>query len=411
MLPQFGLSARLFVESLGKAKTFWISWARGQKLDSEDYLLMRVPVISADNTPLMPTKPSRARRWIQEGKAMSKFNKMGIFYVQLISEPSDTQTQEIVIGLDPGKMFSGVAVQSQKYTLQMLHLILPFKTVKDRMDQRSMMRRGRRGRRINRKLSFQERSHRQARFDNRHSSKLPPSIRANKDLEYRVIGLLRAIYPIKTIVIEEVEAGGSKSFSPVMVGQRYQINRLSAIGNVELKKGWETSNLRKHLGLYKEKLDKSLQIPETHAVDAVSLACSEFVQYKSWEGVKTHGASWAGNVTITNSQFTILRRTPISRRQLHLMVPSKGGVRRKYGGTTTRHGFRKGDFVEATQGKKSFLGWVSGDTEKQVSVSDCNWKRLGQFSKNKVRLIRRSIGLISTAVKTARVVFLSALKD
>jgi RRXRR protein len=363
---------------------------------------MRVPVISANNIPLMPTKPSRARRWIKEGKAIGKFNKLGIFYVQLTIQPSDTQTQDIVIGLDPGKMFSGVAVQSQKYTLQMLHLVLPFKTVKDRMEQRAMMRRGRRGRRINRKISFSKRSHRQARFDNRRNCKLPPSIRANKDLEYRTIMLLCEIYPVKTIVIEEVEARGSESFSPVMVGQRYQINRLSKLANVELKKGWETSNLRKHLGLHKEKSDKSLQIPETHAVDAVTLACSEFVKYQTWEGVKTHGASWIGEVNITESQFTILRRPPISRRQLHLMVPSKGGNRRKYGGTVTRHGFRKGDYVEATQGNKTYRGWVSGDTEKQVSVSNQNWKRLGQFSKNKVSLIKRSTGLIATVVKTRK---------
>jgi RRXRR protein len=355
---------------------------------------VRVAVISADNTPLMPTKPSRARRWVKEGKAIGKFNKLGIFYVQLTCVPSDTQTQEIVIGLDPGKMFSGVAVQSQKYTLQMLHLVLPFQTVKDRMEQRSMMRRGRRGRRINRKLSFNKRSHRQARFDNRRSCKLPPSIRSNKDLEYRTIALFCEIYPVKTIVVEEVEARGNKSFSPVMVGQRYQINRLSGLANVELKKGWETSNLRKYLGLHKEKSDKSLQIPETHAVDAVTLACSKFVKYKAWEETKSHGASWVGNVTITNSQFTVLRRPPISRRQLHLMVPSKGGNRRKYGGTVTRHGFRKGDFVEAIQGKKSFFGWVSGDTEKQVSISDCNWKRLGQCTAKKVRLIQRNTGLI-----------------
>jgi RRXRR protein len=372
---------------------------------------MRVPVISADNIPLMPTKPSRARRWIKEGKAIGKFNKLGIFYVQLVNKSSETKTQEMVIGLDPGKMFSGVAVQSQKYTLQMLHLVLPFKTVKDRMEQRSMMRRGRRGRRINRKLTFNKRSHRQARFDNRRSSKLPASIKANKDLEYRTIALLCEIYPVKTIVVEEVEALGSKSFSPVMVGQRYQIGRLSELSKVELIKGWETSNLRKYLGLHKEKCDKSLQIPETHAVDAVTLACSKFVQYKTWEGIKNHGASWVGNVTITTSRFTILRRPPISRRQLHLMVPSKGGNRRKYGGTVTRHGFRKGDYVEATQGNKTYRGWVSGDTEKQVSVSDQNWKRLGQFSKNKVRLIRRSIGLTSTAVKTARVASLGRFKN
>ncbi|MBO1049792.1 MAG: hypothetical protein HEQ10_19720 [Dolichospermum sp. DEX182a] len=368
---------------------------------------MRVPVISADNIPLMPTKSSRARRWVKEGKAIGKFNKLGIFYVQLITEPSNTKSQEIVIGLDPGKMFSGIAVQSNKYTLQMLHLVLPFKTVKNRMEQRAMMRRGRRGRRINRKLSFNKRSHRQARFDNRRSYKLPPSIRANKDLEYRTITLLCDIYPVKTIVIEEVKARGNKSFSPVMVGQRYQINRLSELANVTLKKGWETSNLRKYLGLHKEKSEKSLQIPETHAVDAVTLASSIFMKYQTWNDIKNHGASWVGNVTITRSQFTILRRTPISRRQLHLMVFSSCGNRRKYGGTTTRHGFRKGDFVEATQGKKTFFGWVSGDTEKQISVSDASWKRLGQCTAKKVRLIQRNTGL--TVLSTRKMFNLTTL--
>ncbi|WP_242038975.1 RRXRR domain-containing protein [Anabaena lutea] len=55
---------------------------------------MRVPVIAAKNIPLMPTKPSRARRWIKSGIAIGKFNKLGIFYVQLIAEPSDIQTQK-----------------------------------------------------------------------------------------------------------------------------------------------------------------------------------------------------------------------------------------------------------------------------------------------------------------------------
>ncbi|NCR78406.1 MAG: hypothetical protein GPI92_24210, partial [Microcystis aeruginosa K13-06] len=80
----------------------------------------------------------------------------------------------------------------------------------------------------------------------------------------------------------------------------------------------------------------------------------------------------------------------ISRRQLHLMVFSKGGKRRKYGGSTTRHGFRKGDLVSSPKG----IGYVSGDTEKQLSVSDANWKRLGQIAVSKIQLIRRSNGLI-----------------
>ncbi|MFO7091767.1 hypothetical protein B9R42_21810, partial [Arthrospira platensis PCC 7345] len=85
---------------------------------------------------------------------------------------------------------------------------------------------------------------------------------------------------------------------------------------------------------------------------------------------------------------------PISRRQLHLMVPAKGGVRRKYGGTTTRHGVRKGDIVRAEMAGRVVVGWVSGDTHRQVSVSDINWKRLGQFTASKVSLIARSTNLV-----------------
>lgn len=116
------------------------------------------------------------------------------------------------------------------------------------------------------------------------------------------------------------------------------------------------------------------------------------------------------------------------------MIPAKGGNRRKYGGTTTRHNFRKGDYVEAEKAKRGGLGrgfqapelnsgdsplgfphvlkdtpsdkpslkeagvvyqgWCSGDTAKQVSVSTATWKRIGQFTASKVRLLQRSTGLI-----------------
>jgi hypothetical protein len=139
--------------------------------------------------------------------------------------------------------------------------------------------------------------------------------------------------------------------------------------------------------LHKQKHSKGDAIPATHAVDGVAIACSAFTQY----GVKSRTSQgWVGTVTVTRAPFAVIRRPPVSRRQLHLAVPAKGGVRRRYGGTVTRHGLRKGDgdLVKSPKG----IGYVSGDTEKQISVSDANWKRLGQIASSKIQLIRRSNG-------------------
>lgn len=362
--------------------------------------MSRVPVISKDGKPLMPTKPSRARRWIKDGKAIGKFNDLDIFYVQLTVDSSDNKTQPIAIGIDPGKLFSGIGVQSTRFTLWKAHLELPFKRVKERMENRRLMRRARRGRRINRKLPFELRAHRQKRFSNRRQGKLAPSIRANRQLELRVVSELAKIYPITDIYFEYVKADvdltsgrkrakSGKGFSAVMVGQKWAIKQLSQFATVHTRLGWQTSNLRKYLGLEKSK-DKAKQTPESHANDGITLACFQFLDYLPFHTANGHGHEWKGFVQVTDAPFAIVKRPPISRRQLHLMVPSKGGQRRKYGGSTTRHGFRKGDLISSPKG----IGYVSGDTEKQLSVSDVNWKRLGQITANKIQLIRRSNGLI-----------------
>ncbi|CCI32018.1 RRXRR domain-containing protein [Microcystis sp. T1-4] len=334
--------------------------------------MARVPVISKDGKPLMPNKPSRARRWIKEGKAIGKFNDLDIFYVQLTDEPSDNKTQPIAIGIDPGKLFSGIGVQSSLFTLWKTHLELPFNL----------------------------RAHRQKRFSNRKQGKLAPSIKANRQLELRVVSELTKIYPITDIYFEYIKADvdltsgrkGAKSgkgFSSVMVGQKWTIEQLSKLATVHTRFGWQTSNLRKHLRLEKSK-NKAEQSPESHANDGIALACFQFLDYLPFHNSNSHGYDWKGYVKVTNAPFAVIKRPPISRRQLHLMVFSKGGKRRKYGGSTTRHGFRKGDLVSSPKG----IGYVSGDTEKQLSVSDTNGQRLGQIAVSKIQLIRRSNGLI-----------------
>lgn len=164
----------------------------------------RVPVIATDGKPLMPTKASRARRMVRDGKAVGKWSDLNVWYIQLTSEPSGRKVQDISVGVDPGKSYSGVGVQSAKATLFMAHLVLPFNRVRDRMDQRRLLRRGRRGRRINRSVLFALRSHRQKRFANRRGNKLAPSIHAARQLELRVVTELSKLFPMIAIGYERV---------------------------------------------------------------------------------------------------------------------------------------------------------------------------------------------------------------
>lgn len=372
---------------------------------------IRVPVVDQDDNPLMPTKASRARRMVRDGKAIDQWSDLGVWYIKLTVRPSGNNTQPIVAGVDPGKSYSGIGVQSAKQTLFRGHLVLPFNRVRARMDQRRLLRRGRRGRRIDRSISFSERSHRQKRFANRRGNNLAPSIRAARQLELRVVTELSKLFPIAEIGYERVAAKTKKgcSFSPVQVGQNWAIGQMSKLAPVYHLKGWQkdgngTSQIRKFLGLEKDKTNKSHAKPETHAVDGVAIASAYFVKFKAYHRLKEYGKAWFGCVSVTPSVFKIITRFGavkrgkqygFYRRQLHFEVPAKGNVRKRKGGTVTPWIFRVGDLVSATKGKASVTGYIGGFSEpnKVVSIYDWQWKRIGQFSVSKTKLLRRSNGL------------------
>lgn len=331
----------------------------------------RVPVIAPDGEPLMPTKASRARRWIKEGKAKSIRTKLGQFTVQLTAEPSGRKKQPITVGIDPGSKYTGVAAVTEKAVLCGYNLELP-DYIKERMDKRRERRRNRRYRKCRR---------RECRFSNRTGHKIAPSILARKELALRVVKELAKTYPISEIAIEDVAFNHrnlkyGKYFSQVEIGKNWLISELEPIASVKLFRGWETSVRRKELGL-KKSSKKEDRTPEAHITDAIALC-----------------ALTLGDIALTPFQFDIVRRPKYSRRRLHLEQPSKGGIRRQYGGTTTPFVFRKGDYVEATQGKRTVRGWVSGYTKNRISVSDFDWKRLGRFMVSKVRLLERNTGLL-----------------
>ena len=376
--------------------------------------ITRVPVISHDDKPVMPTTSARARKWIKSGKATPHRNKLGVFYIQL-TQPSGLKTQPIIAGVDRGKCFTGIAFQSQLATIAIFHLCLPGfykskKTTKDRqsvtgkMAKRHELRRSRRARRINRSKPFALRNHREERFSNRVSSKLPPSIRSNRQMELRVLNEMALILPI--FEIRDEDCGGNtkrngRGISPVTVGQEWFRSQAALIASVVNVSSYTTGNYRDRLGLVKDKRDKSAQTVETHGNDAIALAASHFIEYQSFHTANTHGHEWVGDCQVSPAPFFIITRPKTFRRKLHNEQYSKGGVLKRLGGTVTPFGFRTGDFVRSSRKGEVVEGWIGGYSDtlktKNVSIYDHNWSRIGQFNPKNVQLLSRSSRLCTIA--------------
>jgi len=361
---------------------------------------IRVPVVDKDGKPLMPTLSGRARRWIEKGKAVGKRTKTGIFYVQLLVEPSGRNKQDIVATLDPGSRYTGVAVCSKKQVLYGCNLELiadekenRFASIKNRMDKRRELRRGRRYRNCRR---------REARFDNRSKTgKMAPSIRARKQLELKVISELCEIFPISVIGIEDVAFNHytkrwGKNFSQVEVGKKWlyeELKKIPGIREVRLIKGYDTNIRRQQLGLEKGAKKEEREV-RAHVNDCIAMGSIIL-----GIGIETKTRLRLG------INFDIITRPKYSRRKLHDEKASKGGIRKRHGGTTIDWtNIRLGDYVEAARtekgiGKMIYRGWAGGfssgkNDNNSISLYDFDWKRIGQFGVNNVRLLNRRTGLM-----------------
>jgi hypothetical protein len=200
-------------------------------------------------------------------------------------------------------------------------------------------------------------------------------------MEIRIITELSKIFPITTIVYELVKADvdltsgrkgarSGKGFSPVMVGPIWCVEKLKSIAPVKTVYGWQknnngTSQIRKHLGLEKIK-DKKAQVPESHAVDGIALAASEFIRYGVTPRKNSDTWGWKGSVNITPCIFRVITRPAYFRRALHFDNAEKGGIRKRKGGTTTPFNVRYGDKVLAEKAGKTYIGWVGGFTDTKT---------------------------------------------
>lgn len=304
---------------------------------------MFVPVFDTDGkTPLMPTKPSRARRWVKEGRA-TYFWKRGVYCVRLNKEPSDKQLQPIAVGIDPGSKREAFTVKSDAHTY--LNIQTEAVTwVKDAVETRREMRRGRR---------FRKTPYRKNRI-NRTRGGIPPSTKARWQWKLRICTWIKELFPVTDFIVEDIKANTWKgarrwnvSFSPLEVGKKWFYEQLAKLGVVHIKQGWETKGLRDAVGLRKSSR-KLAEIFEAHCVDSWVLA-NWFV---------------GGHIQPDNTRMLCVAPLRFHRRQLHRLQPEKGGVRRPYGGTRS-HGFKRGSLI---QHAKFGLVYIGGFLKDRISL-------------------------------------------
>lgn len=303
---------------------------------------MFVPVIDKNNQPLMPTSPKRARELLKKGRAIKRWFK-GIFAIKLIDREGG-QTQAIAVGVDPGSKKEAFTVKTESKTL--LNVQADAVTwVKSAVETRRNLRRSRRQRKTPCRANRQ----------NRKRGGIPPSTRARWGWKLRLLNWLKKIFPITTVVIEDVQAQTKPnkrrwnlSFSPLQVGKMWFYDQVRKIvPRLEIRQGHQTKVLRDNLQLHKLK-DKMSSDFHAHCVDSWVLANDVCGQQPQPD----------------NKHILYVTPLQFHRRQLHVQNPAKGGVRKLYGGTRSL-GFKRGSIV---QHPKHGLTYVGGTSKGKISL-------------------------------------------
>jgi len=316
-----------------------------------------VPVVDQEHRPLMPTIPSRARRWLRSGTA-THFWKGGVFCVRLNRQPSARERQPIAMGVDPGSKREGIVVASAAHTY--LNIQAQARDgVKEAEKDSTRMRRTRRGRKTPCRKPRQNRK--------QSRKKLPPSTRARWHWKLRLATFLCQLFPVRVCVVEDIKASttGKKrwdqSFSPLEVGKAWFYEELGKLAAVQTKQGYETKELREQLGL-KKTGKKLAEVWEAHCVDAWILA---------------HSAV-GGRQTPDNRRLVCIAPLNWHHRQLHRFEPETRGKRKPYGGTLSQ-GIKRGTLVKHPRWGKAYVG---GSMNGQLSLHDFQTgKRLTQSAK------------------------------
>lgn len=314
-----------------------------------------VPVVSMEGTPLTPTTPARARKWVKSRKA-TWFWSFGIYCVRLNMHPSDGFVPDICVGVDTGSKKEAFTIKSEHHTY--LNIQSDAVTwVKDKVETRRNLRRGRRYRNSPcRKNKLQK---------NINKKKLAPSTKARWQVKLRIINKISKLFKITHFTIEDVAAIKKKNqrnwnvnFSHLEIGKQWFYGEIKKLGSLETKQGYETAQLRIDYGLKKISNKMSSDF-HAHCVDSWVLA----------------NYTTGGHIKPDNTDIIYVRSLNFYRRQLHVQNPITRGVRKKYGGTISE-GFKRGSLVVNPKYGVCFIG---GASERGVSLHSVkDGKRLCQ---------------------------------
>lgn len=182
----------------------------------------QVFVLSRTKEPLMPTRPARARKLLTAGRAA--VYRMQPFTI-ILKDRDDGDTQPVEVKVDPGSKTTGIALvghfeQQGAVVLWGGNINHRGQVMKNNLESRRSLRRGRRGRNTR---------YRQARFLNRtrKSDWLPPSIESRVINTESVIYRLATRCPITEASVEIVKFDTQAMVDPEISGTEYQQGELA----------------------------------------------------------------------------------------------------------------------------------------------------------------------------------------
>lgn len=252
-----------------------------------------VLVLDITKKPLNPVHPGQARRLLKQGKA-TVFRRYP--FTIILKEEVTEKSKNIVLKLDPGSKFTGIALVQNNQVIGGAELQHRGQQIQDALTSRRQLRRGRRGRKTR---------YRQPRFMNRKRSEgwLPPSLQHRVDTTLTWVKRLIRYCPINSLAVELVKFDLQKQENPEISGVEYQQGTFDAceVREYLLTKFHRTCQ-------YCGATDKPFEVDHIHPkskggsnrVSNLTLACHDCNQVKGNQDIKDF---LKGKLTLVNRIF------------------------------------------------------------------------------------------------------------